>query len=233
MVWAALLIAQSIGDGLPELLTNLTAALQTPLKIRWTEHSLMSILACTGAYIMGICLYRTTQGHTRDGEEHGSAQWASPKQVNAMFCQKKNKLLTKNVRLGLDTHKHRRSLNVLVIGGSGAAKTRSYALPNILEANTNYVITDPKMEVLTATGGYLKSQGYDVRVLNLVNLAQSDGYNPFRYIRDEKDALRLVNNLIQATTPKNSHESDPFWTSATRSLAVRSQRTNNKIPLFG
>ena len=173
VVWAALLIAQSLGDGLPELLTNLTAALQTPLKIRWTEHSLMSILACTGLYVMGICLYRTTQGRTRDGEEHGSAQWASPKQVNAMFCQKQNKPLTKHVRLGLDTHKHRRSLNVLVIGGSGAAKTRSYVLPNILEANTNYVITDPKMEVLTATGGYLKSQGYDVRVLNLVNLEQS------------------------------------------------------------
>ncbi|MBC5736640.1 type IV secretory system conjugative DNA transfer family protein [Lawsonibacter sp. NSJ-52] len=218
MVWAALLIAQSLGDGLPELLTNLTAALQTPLKIRWTEHSLMSILACTGLYVMGICLYRTTQGRTRDGEEHGSAQWASPKQVNAMFCQKQNKPLTKHVRLGLDTHKHRRSLNVLVIGGSGAAKTRSYVLPNILEANTNYVITDPKMEVLTATGGYLKSQGYDVRVLNLVNLEQSDGYNPFRYIRDEKDALRLVNNLIQATTPKNSHESDPFWTKAETAL---------------
>ena len=178
MVWAALLIAQSLGNGLPELLTNLTAALQTPLKIRWTEHSLMSILACTGAYIIGICLYCTTQGRTRDGEEHGSAQWASPKQVNAMFCQKQNKPLTQNVRLGLDTHKHRRSLNVLVIGGSGAAKTRSYVLPNILEANTNYVITDPKMEVLTATGGYLKSQGYDVRVLNLVNLEQSDGYKP-------------------------------------------------------
>ena len=233
VVWAALLIAQSLGDGLPELLTTLTAALQTPLKIRWTEHSLMSILACTGVYIMGICLYRTTQGRTRDGEEHGSAQWASPKQVNAMFCQKKNKLLTRNVRLGLDTHKHRRSLNVLVIGGSGAAKTRSYVLPNILEANTNYVITDPKMEVLTATGGYLKSQGYDVRVLNLVNLAQSDGYIPFRYIRDEKDALRLVNNLIQATTPKGSHESDPFWTSATRSQAVKSLRTGNGFPLFG
>ena len=218
VVWAALLIAQSLGNGLPELLTNLTAALQTPLKIRWTEHSLMSILACTGAYIIGICLYCTTQGRTRDGEEHGSAQWASPKQVNAMFCQKQNKPLTQNVRLGLDTHKHRRSLNVLVIGGSGAAKTRSYVLPNILEANTNYVITDPKSEVLLATGGWLESQGYDIRVLNLVNLEQSDGYNPFRYLRDEKDALRLVNNLIQATTPKNSHESDPFWTKAETAL---------------
>ena len=104
------------------------------------------------------------------------------------------------------------------IGGSGAAKTRSYVKPNILEANTNYVITDPKMEVLTATGGWLKSKGYDIRVLNLVNLEDSDGYNPFRYLRDEKDVLKLVNNLIQATTPKGSHESDPFWTKAETAL---------------
>lgn len=218
MVWAALLIAQSLGGGLPDLINNLTSALQSPLDIRWTEHSLMSILVCSGLYIMGICLYQSTQGRTRDGEEHGSAQWASPRQVNAMFCQKQNKILTQHVKLGLDTHKHRRSLNVLVIGGSGAAKTRSYVLPNILEANTNYVITDPKMEVLTATGGYLKEKGYDVRVLNLVNLEQSDGYNPFRYLRDEKDVLRLVNNLIQATTPKGSHESDPFWTKSETAL---------------
>ena len=211
VVWAAMLLAQSLGGGLPEIITNLTAAMEHPFRIQWTNHSLVTILVCTGAYIMGICLYADQQGRTRDGEEHGSAAWASPRQVNAMFAQKQNKLLTKNVRLGLDTHKHRRSLNVLVIGGSGAGKSRTYVKPNILEANTNYVITDPKSEVLLATGGYLKSQGYDIRVLNLVNLEQSDGYNPFRYIRDEKDALRLVNNLIQATTPKNSHNSDPFW----------------------
>lgn len=218
MVWAALLIAQSLGGGLPEIISNLTAAMEHPFRIQWTEHSLLSILVCTGAYIMGICLYADQQGRTRDGEEHGSAAWATPQQVNAMFAQKQNKLLTRNVRLGLDTHKHRRSLNVLVIGGSGAAKTRSYVKPNILEANTNYVITDPKSEVLLATGGYLKSQGYDIRVLNLVNLEQSDGYNPFRYLRDEKDALRLVNNLIQATTPKGSHSNDPFWEKAETAL---------------
>ena len=218
MVWGALLIAQSLGHGLPELLTNLTAALQHPLEIRWTDKSLLSILICTGLYIMGLCVYASEQRRTRDGEEHGSAAWGSPRQVNTMFRQKKNKILTRHVRLGLDTHKHRRSLNVLVIGGSGAAKTRSYVKPNILEANTNYVITDPKSEVLLATGGYLKSKGYDIRVLNLVNLEQSDGYNPFRYLRDEKDALKLVNNLIQATTPQGSHESDPFWTKAETAL---------------
>ena len=218
MVWGALLIAQSLGRGLPELLTNLTTALQHPLDIHWTDKSLLSILICTGLYIMGLCVYASEQRRTRDGEEHGSAAWGSPRQVNAMFRQKENKILTRHVRLGLDTHKHRRSLNVLVIGGSGAAKTRSYVKPNILEANTNYVITDPKMEVLTATGGWLKSKGYDIRVLNLVNLKESDGYNPFRYLRDEKDVLKLVNNLIQATTPKGSHESDPFWTKAETAL---------------
>lgn len=218
VVWAALLIAQSLGGGLPELLSNLTAALEQPFQIQWTDKSLLSILVCTGAYLMGLCLYASGQGRTRDGEEHGSAAWGSPRQLNAQFRQKQNKILTRHVRLGLDTHKHRRSLNVLVIGGSGAAKTRGYVKPNILEANSNYVITDPKMEVLTATGGYLKRQGYDIRVLNLVDLSQSDGYNPFRYLRDEKDALKLVNTLIQATTPKGSHESDPFWSKSETAL---------------
>ena len=218
VIWAALLIAQSLGGGLPELLSNLTAALEQPFQIQWTDKSLLSILVCTGAYLMGLCLYASGQGRTRDGEEHGSAAWGSPRQLNAQFRQKQNKILTRHVRLGLDTHKHRRSLNVLVIGGSGAAKTRGYVKPNILEANSNYVITDPKMEVLTATGGYLKRQGYDIRVLNLVDLSQSDGYNPFRYLRDEKDALKLVNTLIQATTPKGSHESDPFWSKSETAL---------------
>lgn len=224
MVWAALLIAQSLessqgpAGGLPALIASLTAALQNPLEVRWTDKSLLSILSCTDVYIMALALWGAEHGRRREGAEHGSAAWASPRQVNAMFAQKENKILTRNVRLGLDTHKHRRSLNVLVIGGSGAAKTRSYVKPNILEANTNYVVTDPKQEVLTATGGWLKQNGYEIRVLNLVNLEQSDGYNPFRYLRDEKDALKLVNNLIQATTPKGSHESDPFWTKAETAL---------------
>ena len=143
MVWAALLIAQSLessqgpAGGLPALIASLTAALQNPLEVRWTDKSLLSILSCTGVYIMALALWGAEHGRRREGAEHGSAAWASPRQVNAMFAQKENKILTRNVRLGLDTHKHRRSLNVLVIGGSGAAKTRSYVKPNILEANTN------------------------------------------------------------------------------------------------
>ena len=218
VVWLALLLAQSLGGGLPELLRNLTRALEQPTNIVWTNKSLPTILICLAAYGMAVLLYRTNQGRTRDGEEHGSAAWATPASVNVQFAQKDSIPLTQHVQLGLDTHKHRRSLNVLVIGGSGAAKTRSFVLPNILTANTNYVITDPKSEVLLATGSYLKEQGYDVRVLNLVNLEQSDGYNPFCYLRDEKDVLKLVNNLIQSTTPKGSHESDPFWTKAETAL---------------
>jgi len=218
VLWAALLIAQCWGGSLLELIGKLSVAMQHPAHIAWTERSPPVLLVCTGLYVFGIALYCSTQGRTRDGEEHGSATWGSPSAVNRQFAQRESKILTRHVRLGLDSKKHRRSLNVLVIGGSGAQKTRSYVLPNILEANTNYVITDPKMEVLLATGGWLKSQGYEIRVLNLVNLEDSDGYNPFRYLRDEKDVLKLVNNLIQATTPKGAHESDPFWTKSETAL---------------
>ena len=168
VVWLALLLAQSLGGGLPELLRNLTSALEQPTNIIWTDKSLPTILICLAAYGMAVLLYRTNRGRTRDGEEHGSAAWATPASVNAQFAQKDSIPLTQHV--------------------------------------------------LLATGGYLKEQGYDVRVLNLVNLEQSDGYNPFRYLRDEKDVLKLVNNLIQSTTPKGSHESDPFWTKAETAL---------------
>ncbi len=134
VVWAALLLAQSLGGGLPDILANLTTALEHPFAIHWAEQSLVSILICSALYAAALCYLSANQGRTRDGAEHGSAAWGTPQQVNAMFAQKQNKLLTQNVRLGLDTHKHRRSLNVLVIGGSGAGKSRSYVVPNILEA---------------------------------------------------------------------------------------------------
>lgn len=221
VAWFAMVLAQSFGEsGLPVLLQNLTAALNNPLDIHWTKNSPAALLFATGIYGLCMGLYFTDRAKRRDGEEHGSATWGSPRQVNAMFVQRQNKPLTRHVKLGLDARKHKRNLNVLVIGGSGASKTRGYVKANILEANTNYVITDPKQEVLTATGGFLRKQGYDVRVLNLVNLEQSDGYNPFVYLRDDKDVLRLVNTLIQATTPKGSHENDPFWTKSETALLM-------------
>ncbi|MEG0357302.1 MAG: type IV secretory system conjugative DNA transfer family protein [Christensenellaceae bacterium] len=219
VVWLSLLIAQSIGDGgITQIAENFVQSLQNPFQIVWTKHSLKVLLLCSAIYFAGFFVYINTKRNTRNGEEHGSARWASPQSVNAQFKQKQSIILTKNVRLGLNTHKHGRNLNVLVIGGSGASKTRGFCKPAILSANTNYVITDPKSELLSSTGGFLKQQGYELRVLNLVNMEQSDGFNPFVYLRDEKDALRLVNTLIQATTPKGSRESDPFWVKSETAL---------------
>ena len=220
-VWLALLVAPSLSGGLSEILEALPAAMNHPFQIAWCEDSVKTVLIFIAAYGLGIGIYLSSRRNYRRGEEHGSAKWGDAETVNRKYRArppKPNKVFTQHIRMGLNGRKHKRNLNTVIIGGSGAAKTRSFVLPNILTANTNYVITDPKSEVLLATGGYLKEQGYDVRVLNLVNLEQSDGYNPFCYLRDEKDVLKLVNNLIQSTTPKGSHESDPFWTKAETAL---------------
>ena len=117
----------------------------------------------------------------------------------------------KNYRISLDTHKHRRCLNILVVGGSGAGKSRGFALPNIMQCCCSMVITDPKAELLRKTGGLLEKKGYEVRVFDLINPDTSFCYNPFEYVHDDKDVLRLISNLIQNTTPKGSQSSDPFW----------------------
>lgn len=126
-----------------------------------------------------------------------------------------------------------RNMNILVVGGSGSGKTRFFCKPGVYSANCSYLITDPKGELLRASGGLLKNKGYDVKVFNLIDPSQSDCYNPFVYVHNEKDVLTLIDNLIKNTTPRNASSNDPFWESATRSLTVKSQRTNNKIPLFG
>lgn len=151
---------------------------------------------------------------TRPGEEHGSAEWADPGRLCRKYRDRNpssNILLTQRFMLGMDGRRHRRNLNVLVVGGSGSGKTRFYAKPNIVQCNCSYVICDPKGEILRGTGWLLKARGYDVKVFDLINMRHSFGYNPFRYIRDDKDVLKLVTNLIRNTTPKGAHESDPFW----------------------
>ena len=124
-----------------------------------------------------------------------------------------NKILTQNVKLGLNGKKHRRNLNVLVCGGSGAGKTRFYCKPNIMQCSKNisYVLTDPKGEILRATGKMLERKGFEIRVLDLVNMQKSNCYNPFKYLKTDNDVQRLVTNLFKATTPKNSSTADPFW----------------------
>ena len=217
-VWFALLLAPCLGGSLLDVFNRLTEHMQSPFSIEWCQSTPRSLLLCLAIYAFGGIVYFGTRPNLRQGEEHGSAKWGSPKQVNAQIEQKQSFPLTKHVRLGMDTHKHRRNLNILTLGGSGAGKTRSLALPGIMECNASFVVTDPKGEILAAVGHLLKEKGYTVKAFNLVDFSQSDGYNPFKYVRDDKDVLRLITNLIRNTTPKGSGGSDPFWEKAETAL---------------
>ena len=214
VVWAALLTAPSLSGGLPEILENLTAAMNYPFHIHWVDNTPKCILLFVVAYGMGIGIYLSTKRNYRHREEHGSARWGGAAAVCKKYRDKdpqKNKILTQNVRIGLDGRKHKRNLNVMVVGGSGSGKTRFYAKPNVMQANTSFVILDPKGEILRDTGNMLKAKGYEIKVLDLINMHLSHCYNPFAYLKDDKDVLKLVTNLIRNTTPKGSNTNDPFW----------------------
>lgn len=214
--WVAILLADAIqpGRNLFELMEVLTEKLNHPFQFHYTEYTIKSMLVCTLLYAAGIGIFYSSQKNYRRGEEHGSARWGDARQICRKYSQKpysQNILLTQNFRISLDTHKHRRCLNILVVGGSGAGKSRGFALPNIMQCCCSMVITDPKAELLRKTGGLLEKQGYEVRVFDLINPDTSFCYNPFEYVHDDKDVLRLISNLIQNTTPKGSQSSDPFW----------------------
>lgn len=214
--WAAILIADAIqpGRNLFELMEVLTEKLNHPFQLHYTEYTIKSVLVCTLLYAAGIGIFYSSQKNYRRGEEHGSARWGDARQICKKYSKKpysQNILLTQNFRISLDTHEHRRCLNILVVGGSGAGKSRGFALPNIMQCCCSMVITDPKAELLRKTGGLLEKKGYEVRVFDLINPDTSFCYNPFEYVHDDKDVLRLISNLIQNTTPKGSQSSDPFW----------------------
>ena len=214
VIWAALLTAPSLSGGLPEILANLTTAINNPFNIEWVDNTPKCILLFTAAYGMGIGIYLSTRRNYRRREEHGSARWGGAAAINRKFRDKdlgNNKILTQNVRIGLNGRKHRRNLNVMVVGGSGSGKTRFYAKPNVMQANTSFVVLDPKGEILRDTGNLLKANGYEIKVLDLINTHLSHCYNPFAYLKDDKDVLKLVTNLIRNTTPKGSNTNDPFW----------------------
>ena len=214
--WAAILLADAIqpGRNLFELMEVLTEKLNHPFQFHYTEYTIKSMLVCTLLYAAGSGIFYSSQKNYRRGEEHGSARWGDARQICKKYSKKpysQNILLTQNFRISLDTHKHRRCLNILVVGGSGAGKSRGFALPNIMQCCCSMVITDPKAELLRKTGGLLEKKGYEVRVFDLINPDTSFCYNPFEYVHDDKDVLRLISNLIQNTTPKGSQSSDPFW----------------------
>lgn len=223
VIWLALLVAPFAEDGLAEALINSDKILKDPFDIRMCEGSLKTAALFLAVYIMSICIYHASRRNYRKGEEHGSAEWGDPSAVDRKYHQRPdtaNKLLTQHVRIGIDGRKHRRNLNVLVCGGSGAGKTRFYCKPNIMQANTSFVVLDPKGEILRDTGGLLEKKGYEVRVLDLINMEKSHCYNPFRYITSDNDVQKLVTNLFKSTTPKGSQSSDPFWDTAASMLLL-------------
>lgn len=214
VVWLALLIAPYINNGLIEALPYLTKAINEPFHITLCKNTLKTIFIFLLMYGIGIGIYFSTLRNYRRQEEYGSAKWGSASKINKKYADKtysENKILSQNVRIGLDGKKHRRNLNTLVIGGSGAGKTRFYAKPNILQCNTSFVCLDPKGELLRDTGNLLEKEGYVIRVIDLIDMSKSHGYNPFAYIQDDKDVLKLITNLIRNTTPKGAQSNDPFW----------------------
>ncbi len=214
--WAAAITACAIAPdkNFIQILETLSEKLEQPFFITYTPYTFQCILIFTAAYFLGIGIYESQKRNYRRGVEHGSAKWGNVSEICRRYCEKRytqNLLLTQHFRMGLDGYKHKRNLNVLVVGGSGAGKSRTYAIPNIMQCNCSMVITDPKAELLRKTGGVLERNGYEVRVFDLINPETSWCYNPFAYVWDDKDVLKLINNLIRNTTPKGAQSSDPFW----------------------
>ena len=201
------------GMNLSGLLNACNEMLAEPLPFEWSNQTPRFLPIFTGLYAVIVLAASSEHRNTRPGEEHGSARWGNAKELNRRYrdTQGPNLLMTRNIRIGVDGYKHKHNTNVLVVGGSGAGKTRTYAVPNVLEAGCSMVITDPKGEILRKTGGFLKRAGYEVRVFDLLNPDASFCYNPFRYVRDDKEVLQLITNLIQNTTPPHAQSSDPFW----------------------
>ncbi|WP_290450607.1 VirD4-like conjugal transfer protein, CD1115 family [Faecalibaculum rodentium] len=223
VVWLALLIAPSVSGGLPAILPKLATVFNNPFQIELCEDSLRTVLVLLLSYGMGIGIYFSTRRNYRRREEHGSAKWGDARAISRKYQQSppsNNKLMTQNVKIGLNAKKHRRNLNTLVCGGSGAGKTRFYCKPNLMQANTSFVILDPKGEILRDTGGLLKAKGYEIRVLDLISMDKSHCYNPFVYLQSDNDVQRLVTNLFKSTTPKGAQAQDPFWDTAASMLLL-------------
>ena len=214
VIWFSLLIAPYAKDGLAGIVRNFSLVTENPFHISFCDDSIKTVLIFICAYALGIGIYLSNEKNYRHREEHGSAKWGKAETLKKRYMDKKsenNKILTQNTAIGLDGRKHRRNLNVLVCGGSGSGKTRFYAKPNIMQSNTSFIILDPKGELLRDTGNLLKSKGYEIKVIDLINMVKSDCYYPFVYIKDDNDIQRLVTNLFKNTTPKGSQAQDPFW----------------------
>ncbi len=211
VIWLALLIAPSMEDGIGRLIADFGEIMQHPFRITLVDGSLKTVLIMVLIYLAVLAVFVSSARNYRKREEHGSAKWGNASRLNSKYAAHKtegNKILTQHVSIGMDGRKHMRNLNVLVCGGSGSGKTRFYAKPNIMNANTSYVVLDPKGELLNSTGCLLEHNGYTIKVIDLINMEKSHCYNPFVYLRNDNDIQRLVTNLFKNTTPKGAQTQD-------------------------
>lgn len=195
---------------------HFSEVLKRPSLLRWTPYTVKCIVIVLLLCAFAVLLYRSDREKRRPGGEYGTAKWGAAETMNQKYADKDgpNVILTQHVSIGMDGYKHQRNLNVLVVGGSGSGKTRYFCKPGLMDASCSYLVVDPKGEMLRSTGHFLKSQGYDIKVFDLIHPRQSDGYNPFRYIREEPDVLKLMDNLVKNTTPPKGASNDPFWEKA-------------------
>ena len=213
------LIAGAWREGIEfnEFLDRLAIVCSYPLHDYYNEFTFRMIGYALLVYAVVIVMYYTSQRNLMPGKEYGTSKLADIKQVNRFLADKdegRNRLLSQNVRMSLDTRYTKLNNNVLIIGGSGAGKTFYEVKPNLMQLNTSFILTDPKGELLRSEGEMLKNNGYNVKVINLLEMAKSDCYNPFAYIREETDVVKLITNIMSNTTPKGSNPSDPFWEKA-------------------
>ena len=217
VLWLAAAAAFAYEDGMTvfDWMEAFSQVMGSPLYVRWTADTPGFLLGALALYAFAIALYYSGQVNRRPGEEHGSAAWGDARALDRKYRDRKHPdrdvILTQHLRMGLNGKQHRRNLLQIVIGGSGAGKTRFLVKPNIMLANASFIATDPKGELVRAVGPLLLKRGYVLRVFDLVDLSHSDRYNPFHYIRKDADVFRLIDNLIQNTTPKNAQQNDPFW----------------------
>jgi len=209
----------SDGIGIQKFLKRFNEVCEKPLANYYNSGTKKAVVIALGVYLIAFLIYVTSRKNYMPGKEYGTATFANVKQLNKILTDKDdgyNRILSQNVRMSLDTRKTKLNNNVLIIGGSGAGKTFYEVKPNLMQMphHCSFILTDPKGEILRSCGGMLKQNGYKVRVINLLEMDKSDCYNPFAYIREETDVVKLITNIISNTTPKGSAPSEPFWEKA-------------------
>lgn len=219
---AVLLSPLFLQSGIDNMAQTFTEIFANPFALRWCENTWLILCVCLLIYAVAVLYWLSTRKKYRKGEEHGSAEMGDCKLLGRKYCNRQqplqNKILTQHVAISLDGRKTRRNLNTIVIGGAGAGKSLFYVRPNLLQGNTSFVVLDTKGELLRSTGWALKEMGYKIKVLDLIDMEQSDCYNPFVYLREDNDILRLASNIYANTTDKKANKGDQFWDDSGKNL---------------